>query len=81
MPLSLWGAEAMFQVKWITYRGGQLVDIVEVEDCELRRLDEVVATCQIRLGRMRQRHATNPPDGFLVIDSDGKELRRWIGKA
>jgi hypothetical protein len=28
---------------------------------------------------MRLRHIARPPDGFLVVDDDGKEVRRWFG--
>jgi hypothetical protein len=70
----------MFEVKWITYRAGKLVDVVEIEHSEMRRLDEVVAALQFRLPRMRLRHPVNPPDGFVVLDKDGNELRLWVGK-
>jgi hypothetical protein len=28
---------------------------------------------------MRLRHIATPPDGFIVSDVDGRELRRWFG--
>jgi hypothetical protein len=27
---------------------------------------------------MRLRYIQSPPDGFVVVDDDGKELRRWL---
>jgi hypothetical protein len=27
---------------------------------------------------MRLRHIAAPPDGFIVVDNDGKEVRRWF---
>lgn len=57
------------------------MDVVEIEHCEMRRLEDVVAAYQFRLSRMRQRHPVNPPDGFVVLDENGNELRLWLGKS
>ena len=34
--------------------------------------------CQARLSEMRRKHPHTPPDGFLVFDSAGDEVRRWF---
>jgi hypothetical protein len=42
-------------------------------------LDKIVASCKEDLYGMRLRHIATPPDGFIVCDVDGRELRRWFG--
>jgi hypothetical protein len=67
----------MFAVKWVMHR--HETEPVEVEDSVLADLDALVLSCQWRLSEMRQMHSSNPPDGFLVFDTNGKEIRRWFG--
>jgi len=66
----------VFKVKWIVRF--QEVSPIEVEDGAHADLDELVAFCQSQLFVKRLSHVSNPPDGFLVCDEKGKELRRWI---
>lgn len=40
-------------------------------------LDMVVELAMARLRELRY-HLTPPPDGFIVVDEDGAEKRRWI---
>jgi hypothetical protein len=37
-----------------------------------------VESCQARFPEMRCKHDNTPPDGFLVFDSVGSEVRRWF---
>jgi hypothetical protein len=67
----------MFVVKWVLRFDDQ--HPMEVEESILTNLDEIVASCKERLYGVRLRFATNPPDGFIVCDEHGKELRRWFG--
>jgi hypothetical protein len=67
----------MFSVKWVVHR--HETEPVEVENSALEDLDEVVETCRARLPEMRRKHANTPPDGFLIFDSAGNEVRRWFG--
>ena len=41
-------------------------------------LDEVVESCQARFPEMRRKHDNTRPDGVLVFDSAGSEVRRWF---
>jgi hypothetical protein len=66
----------MFRVKWI--EDGKENDPVEVENSILTDLDKVVAASREGILGMRLRHVIRPPDGFIVVDSDGKEVRRWF---
>jgi hypothetical protein len=66
----------MFSVKWV--ERGKESDPVEVENSILTDLDRVVSSSQEGLVGMRLRHIARPPDGFIVVDSDGREVRRWF---
>ena len=66
----------MFSVKWFEHGKS---DPVEVENSILTDLDRVVSFCQEALLGMRLRHIARPPDGFVVVDDDGREVRRWFG--
>jgi hypothetical protein len=66
----------MFSVKWV--ERGKESDPVEVENSILTDLDRVVSSSQEGLVGMRLRHIARPPDGFLVVDNDGREVRRWF---
>jgi hypothetical protein len=67
----------MFVIKWVAHH--HETEPVEVENSELKDLDHLVLTCQGKLEIMRQKHAANPPHGFLICNSAGAELRRWFG--
>jgi hypothetical protein len=66
----------MIGVRWVTHR--HETQPVEVENSRLMDLDEVVKSCRARLPNMRRKYPGTPPDGFLVFDSDGDEVRRWF---
>jgi hypothetical protein len=66
----------MFRVKWI--ERGKDSDPVEVENSILTDLDKVIASAKDGILGMRLRHIARPPDGFIVADSDGKEVSRWV---
>lgn len=69
----------MFIVKWVAHR--HETQSVEVENSALQDLDKVVESSQARFPEMRRKHPSTPPDGFLVFDSDGNEVRRWFESA
>jgi hypothetical protein len=56
----------MFTVKWVKHRYERLP--IEVE----------TSHSQWKLSDIREKHPMNPPDGFLVFDEAGNELRRWF---
>jgi hypothetical protein len=66
----------MFSVKWL--ERGRESDPVEVENSILTDLDKVVSSSQGGLLGMRLRHIAKPPDGFIVVDDNGSEVRRWF---
>ena len=67
----------MFTVKWVS-RENESQPVV-IESSVFTDLDKVVASCREALYGMRLKHIGLPPDGFIVADADGKELRRWFG--
>jgi|HubBroStandDraft_6_1064221.scaffolds.fasta_scaffold1027592_1 hypothetical protein len=64
----------MFSVKW--FERGKESNPVEVENSILTDLDRVVSSSQGGLLGMRLRHIAKPPDGFIVVDDNGNEVRR-----
>jgi hypothetical protein len=68
---------AMFSVKWGTRQNEN--QPIETESSVFTDLDQLVASCREALYGMRLRHIALPPDGFIISDADGKELRRWFG--
>jgi hypothetical protein len=67
----------MFTVKWIVH--GNEVAPVESESFYALSADTVVAACRYGLTAMRLKYPETPPNGFVVFDDTGKEIRRWIG--
>ena len=67
----------MFSVKWL--QRDKESEPVEVENSVFTDLDNVVSFCRATLLGMKLRHIARSPDGFIVVDSDGRELRRWFG--
>ncbi len=66
-----------FSVKWVVHRYEALA--VELENSTLQNLDKIVEFCRGRLPEMRRKYPNTPPDGFLVFNGAGIELRRWFG--
>jgi hypothetical protein len=68
-----------FSVKWVVHRYETLP--VTVEHCDREDVDQIVETCRTRLSEMRDKHPDTPPDGFLVFNGNGIEVRRWFESA
>jgi hypothetical protein len=68
----------MFGIKWVVHR--RETQPVEIENSVLQDLDKVVESCQARFPEMTQA-LQHTPDGFLVFDSAGNEVRRWFESA
>jgi hypothetical protein len=67
----------MFSVKWL--ERGKESNPVEFENRILTELDRVVSSSQGGgLLGIRLRHIAKPPDGFIVVDDNGNEVRRWF---
>jgi hypothetical protein len=64
------------RVKW--FERSSDPEPVEVEKSIDTDLDGVVALGRAALVDMRSGHMTNPPSGFVVVDPDGNEVRRWF---
>ena len=68
-----------FIVKWVVHWHD--TQPVEIENGAFHDLDELVKSCQARFPEMRGKCPSAPPDGFLVFDSAGNEVRRWFESA
>jgi hypothetical protein len=66
----------MFSVKWLEH--GNEDKPIEVVNSILTDLNDVVSSSQAEFEGMRLRHIVTPPDGFVVVDDDGREVRRWF---
>lgn len=67
----------MFNVKWVTHSNE--IEPIEVEYAVEQNLYDLVSFCLARLPFVRLRYPRTPPDGFLVFDNAGQEVRRWFG--
>ena len=67
-------ASEHFIVKWVVHQYESLP--VEVENDIAHDLDEIVSSRRERFVEMRLKYPKAPPDGFLVFDGDGIEVRR-----
>ncbi len=72
-------AREEFSVRWVVHRYEPLP--VAIEYCAGQDLDKIVESCRSRLSEMRGKHPNTPPDGFLVLNGAGAELRRWFGSS
>jgi hypothetical protein len=68
---------SMFDVKWVAQQNE--ASPIDSENSVLQNLDVVVWHCISRLPLMREEFAHCPPDGFLVFNHEGREVRRWFG--
>jgi len=73
----IFGGGQLFIVKWVTHLSE--IAPVETENCTDHVLDELVFSCLKRLPDMRLKPFGITPDGFLILDDTGHELRRWFG--
>jgi hypothetical protein len=63
-------------VHWVAHR--RETQPVAIERTALQGLDKLVEMCQGRFPEMKRTYPDTPPDGFLVFDADGIEVRRWF---
>ena len=75
-PEILGNLDKHFIVKWVVHQYESLP--VEVENDIPQGLDELVSSRRERFAEMQLKYPKAPPDGFLVFDSDGIEVRRWF---
>ncbi len=68
----------MYSIKWLTLDGE---NEIALETSVYSDLEEVVASCIKRLPAAQLRFSQTPPDGFVIFDSDGNEVRRWFSSA
>ena len=67
----------MYCVKWI--QRGRESEPVAIDESIHTDLDRIVYSCKDALYGVRLRHFARPPDGFIVVDDEGLEVRRWLG--
>ena len=65
-----------FSVNWVLH--GNETRPIEVETSALDDLDKLVEICRGRFDEKTRMHPDAPPDGFLVCDNAGNEVRRWF---
>jgi hypothetical protein len=68
----------MFTVKWVSH--GKESEPDSVEKIVTGDLDLAVWLCFGKFESMRFSRPA-PPDGFLILANDGKEVRRWFGSS
>jgi hypothetical protein len=66
----------MMTVKWVV-RFEENTPL-RVEESILTSIEGVFDRCKDQLRGMRLKDWTNPPDGFVICDEEGTELRRWF---
>lgn len=64
-------------IRYIRYEPADPIVIAE-ERLPIDDPNAAVDEARARLPRIRTQHSTEPPNGFVVVDEDGRELRRWI---
>ena len=69
-------AREEFSVSWVVHRYETLP--VAIEHCVDEDLDQIVESCRARFPDMRGKYPNTPPDGFLVFNGAGTEVRRWF---
>ena len=72
----------MLTIEWLRHRGpDETPAVVETAPCSGNVLDDAVADAKAQLARTRERLPLNPPDGFRIVDSRGKELAQWFASS
>jgi hypothetical protein len=67
----------MLTVKWIQRFADN--SPIEIEASVFTDVDRVFALSRSQLPSKRLR-VLNPPDGFIICDEDGYEIRRWLAE-
>jgi len=66
----------MFRIEWMTHLSA--IGMIETDNGIDRDLDELVYSCIDRLPKMRMKPSGAQPDGFLIFNDEGIEVRRWF---
>jgi hypothetical protein len=69
----------MFTVNWVVR--GKEAEPIESEGFRVNHVSTLIMACRYRMAMMRLKYSKTPPDGFIVIDSAGKEIGRWFDSA
>jgi hypothetical protein len=75
-PINFDKAREEFSVSWVVHRYETLP--IVIEHCVDEDLDQIVESCRARFPDMRGKYPSTPPDGFLVFNGAGTEVRRWF---
>ena len=65
----------MFCIKWVVHHPE--AQPIDVENSD-QDLNTIVESCRSRFFDMICKHPSAPPDGFLIFDREGNEVRRWF---
>jgi hypothetical protein len=60
---------------------GKEAEPLESEGFHVHNADTLVAACGYRMVLIRRKYPETPPDGFIIFDHHGKEVRRWFDLA
>jgi hypothetical protein len=66
----------MFSVKWVSHLSEN--ELLEIETSFDSDLDRLAYSCIERLSKMRMSPTKTTPDGFLIHNAEGTEVRRWF---
>jgi hypothetical protein len=66
----------MFRIKWMTHLSE--IGMIETDDGIGSDLDKLAYSCIDRLPKMRISPSGISPDGFVIFDDSGLEVRRWF---
>jgi hypothetical protein len=69
----------MFTVKWVVV--GKGAEPIEIEGFGVFHVNTLIMACRYRMDMTRTKYPESPPDGFIVFDSNGKEIQRWFDRS
>jgi hypothetical protein len=67
----------MFRIKWMTHFSE--IGMIDTDDSIIESdLDRLVYSCIEKLRKMRMIASGQQPDGFVISNEEGSEVRRWF---
>jgi hypothetical protein len=67
----------MFRIKWMTHLSE--IGMIETDNAIGNDLDKLAYSCIQKLPKMRMNSSGISPDGFIILNDKGTEVRRWFG--
>jgi hypothetical protein len=69
----------MFTVRWVIREKES--EPVESERFQVGHVETLVTASRYRMATMQLKYPEAQPDGFIILDDDGKEIGRWFDTA